>query len=920
MIASVRYPEPGFGRRSRRPEAILLLCYYDPQGISTVPENVAYFQIGSQFSVSVLNLFEHRQSTEGLELSPALNLQKFSAVVIHNSVSYDVENLRSLDRSLNLPLDQFEGVKVLMKQDENFRSEEMARYMGEKAFDVVFTCLPADAVERVYPASVVGNLRFVRMLTGYVTPSMRAMSFASMNRAIDIGYRGSIQPLSFGRLAFEKRKIGDDVVAYLDGRGLAIDISSRWEDRIGGSGWFQFLANCKATLGAESGASLFDLNGDLDERCKKAEAHLGPFQQNHAYAEAYLEFLQDLEGNIYYNQVSPRHFEAISTNTLQMLYPGRYSGILQPRRHYFPLERDCSNLDEGVDLLLDEVRRREMVSCAYEEVLLNQQYWIETFAETMDKEIASALESKNQLKPILFSTKKAENNVLLICAHEPQIDPRLGWVANYAPKSLKIHQCGVLPRSSNSVHHETPSDSLYEAFPLVDYSVDMWANWRRLVGDDVNGNAALGEVLFLQEALQLPENAFAEMVGAPYGHPRLSDFRWYLCHFLNTCATILDACINKHGIHAIINVDLDTILPALILKAVYKVPLFYDAHEYWGESDINQLEFERLFWKSFERRLVPKANYRQIVSPGLAALLSSEYNCHFNILPNCQPIDPDLNLVTPENKKESQNFPSGSCVFLFQGGFAQGRGLERLIEAWGHVDEGAYLLLRGPDNEWKSQLIRQARKSGMLDKRIFFPPPVDEADLVTAAARADVGIVPYPPTTLNYEHCSPNKLSQYMAAGIPILANRTDFVAELVTKGDCGVVVDFGRQHELAEAINKLAANPEMRLRYAKAGKEFYLAEFNWQLVSQDFYLEVEKLISLPPATLSSSTIESGFYFHDPKPKVVTLDDHKSLRCSRAIRQYQRPLWLYLYRNLLKVWLLVPQSVRPLIKKILGRA
>ena len=161
----------------------------------------------------------------------------------------------------------------------------------------------------------------------------------------------------------------------------------------------------------ESGASLFDLDGDLDERCKMAEEYLGSFQLDHSYAEAYLEYLQNLEGNIYYNQVSPRHFEAISTNTLQMLYPGRYSGILQPHRHYFPLDRDCSNLDEGVDLLLDEVRRREIVSCAYEEVLLNRQYWIETFAETMDREIASVLESKNQLRPILFSTKKAEKNI-----------------------------------------------------------------------------------------------------------------------------------------------------------------------------------------------------------------------------------------------------------------------------------------------------------------------------------------------------------------------------------------------------------------------------------------------------------------------------------------------------------------------------
>jgi hypothetical protein len=54
--------------------------------------------------------------------------------------------------------------------------------------------------------------------------------------------------------------------------------------------------------------------------------------------------------------------------------------------------------------------------------------------------------------------------------------------------------------------------------------------------------------------------------------------------------------------------------------------------------------------------------------------------------------------------------------------------------------------------------------------RVLFLEAIDESELVTAAAEFDVGLVPYTPTGLNYSNCCPNKLSQYMAAGLPILA------------------------------------------------------------------------------------------------------------------------------------------------------
>lgn len=899
VMTSMIFPESGFGRTSARPEEVLLLCYYDPNGVSTVPETVAYLQVKSQFSVSVLNLFEHRQTLDGLELPPSLNLKRFAAVVIHNTVSYSIDNLRSLDRLMPIRFNQFDGVKVLLKQDENYRFKEVARYIGDICFDVVFTCLPSDAISKIYPAELVGTPRFVRMLTGYITPTLRSISSPPDNRPIDIGYRGSIQPLSFGRLAFEKRKIGDDVEALLAGKDLSLDISSRWEDRIGGAGWFKFLSSCKATLGAESGASVFDLDGDLDSRCRLAEEELGAFRIDHDYAESYLSYLKDIEGNVYYNQISPRHFEAIATQTLQLLYPGNYSEILHPERHYFPLKRDYSNLPEALDLLLDETRRREVVSQAHEEILLNEKYWIETFVQNVDDEISIALEKKGISAQPSYRTSTAATNVLLIAAHEPRIDPRLDWISSYAPLPLKIHQCGVLPPDKESIIRETTtSGALYQASPRLSYKQGMWAEWLRLVNGDPAGVAAVQELLSLEHALGLPEHEFAELFAAPVGCERLIQFRWYVRYFLDTSASLLASCLEMRGIHAVIATDLDTLLPASILKAVYKIPVIYDAHEYWAEADINSLEFERRYWAALEKRLVGHADYRQIVSPGLAKLLNAQYQCSFEVLPNCEPLTPSAALP---NKTHRHSNKLGECSFIFQGGFAQGRGLDLLINAWENTNERAILLLRGRDNEYKSEMIKLADKTGLLGVRIFFPVPVDESDLIRVASEGDVGIVPYTATGNNYAYCSPNKLSQYMAAGIPILANDTSFVREVVTRGQCGLVVNFSRTHDLVLAVNKLTVDKELRQQLATAGHKYHLTTFNWQKVSQNFYRALQTATSGQQTFLSLyPTQKECYYQQQPQSMALVLASKLSLTVlsnnpasSRAemIKKYLRPFW-----------------------------
>lgn len=321
---------------------VLMLYDHNETHVKTIAHYLESFYRHSEFEYSYVSSYAPCK----------FDLNYFDAVVLHYSVR--VCHTGHLSKSFSRALRNHHGLKAIYVQDEYEHTNFTHQAILDLGIDIVFTCVPEGSVAKVYPPEKFPNVRFVSILTGYVPLELDQIVVQKpiAERPILIGYRGRRIGPWYGDLGQEKLVIGQRMKEICDARGLATDIAWEEKDRIYGS-WFDFLGNSKATLGTESGANIFDWDGKLAIEIQR-EQYRNP---NITYPEIREKFLQGREGEVIMNQISPKIFESIATRTAMILFEGHYSGIVEPHKHYLPLKKDFSNVDEVLEKLNDKDRK-----------------------------------------------------------------------------------------------------------------------------------------------------------------------------------------------------------------------------------------------------------------------------------------------------------------------------------------------------------------------------------------------------------------------------------------------------------------------------------------------------------------------------------------------------------------------------------
>lgn len=160
--------------------------------------------------------------------------------------------------------------------------------------------------------------------------------------------------------------------------------------------------------------------------------------------------------------------------------------------------------------------------------------------------------------------------------------------------------------------------------------------------------------------------------------------------------------------------------------------------------------------------------------------------------------------------------PEDRFLLLWQGGTGPTRLIEPIIEALAHAPE-CTLLIRGPSLELFGEGYRAlAAKVGAAD-RLILAPPVPSRDVAAAARGADAGIWTLPALCRNFTYALPNKIFEYMAAELPVLAADYPEARRLVEGEGIGTLFDPYDPTSIAAAINGLIYDPANRRTLAEA-------------------------------------------------------------------------------------------------------
>lgn len=189
---------------------------------------------------------------------------------------------------------------------------------------------------------------------------------------------------------------------------------------------------------------------------------------------------------------------------------------------------------------------------------------------------------------------------------------------------------------------------------------------------------------------------------------------------------------------------------------------------------------------------------------------------------------------TPFDLRAEFNLCKEATIFVFIGGIIPHRGVENILSALPHMPPETYVIFLGQRSlpAW----ILPKLPEGMND-RLRFKPPVPPREVPLWAASADIGLVATENSCLSHMHSLPNKIFEYIQAGLAVVVPDLPEMSRVVGEHGCGRTFLSGDASALAAVMAELASDRGQLARLKIAAREA-----RRQLVWEN---ESEKLVAL---------------------------------------------------------------------------
>ncbi|NQW29683.1 MAG: glycosyltransferase [Ignavibacteria bacterium] len=238
---------------------------------------------------------------------------------------------------------------------------------------------------------------------------------------------------------------------------------------------------------------------------------------------------------------------------------------------------------------------------------------------------------------------------------------------------------------------------------------------------------------------------------------------------------------------------------SITLSKKHKANLVYDAREfYFALASLAKRPVKQFLVSTFEKFLMARTSAVTVSGHLDAGIIAERYGLQEQpaVILNTPPF---ATPVASSRIRDQFSIPPSTTICLYQGLVAHGRGIEPMMRALALLDNVALCVIgNGPHTEQFKLLATELN----VTERVFWKGAIPYSQLHTWTCSADIGVCLIEPISLSYEYALPNKLFEFMMAGIPSLVTDLPALHQHIAEFPVGMLVGRELQpQEIADAV-----------------------------------------------------------------------------------------------------------------------
>ena len=184
-------------------------------------------------------------------------------------------------------------------------------------------------------------------------------------------------------------------------------------------------------------------------------------------------------------------------------------------------------------------------------------------------------------------------------------------------------------------------------------------------------------------------------------------------------------------------------------------------------------------------------------------------------------------------------------IVIYIGGLSIVRGVREMVQALRHVNINSKVRLRLLGEFSDRKIEAELRELNEWD-RVEYIPTVPYLEVAKYLSEAESGLVCFHPEP-NHVNAMPNKIFEYMWAGLPVIASDFPLWREIIAENQCGLMVNPLDPEEIARAVEYLIEHPDEAGKMGENGRKAVLEKYNWEKEAQKLlgiYSKVSKKVA----------------------------------------------------------------------------